>query len=293
MNTAFITKIDSGFKIENSSLKVNGRNFPLRLLEMIIITDDVVVNSKDMLKLSRENISILFISKDSKHFSLCLPLIAKNSDLKASQYRALEDRQGIAKSIVYQKISNHAESLKKYDFDLDIYPFVEEIKRCLNIEELLSIEGRFAKNYFDRYFSIFPKNITKGFRSKNPPLDIVNSLMSYIYTIFYHTITAKLYIAGFEPSISYLHTPFRSHYALSSDILEFFRSDINDFVASEFLNKHLTSEDFSKSSNGGIYLKFEARRELWKRLSLFMREKEKDLKVIIANFKKSIAKSIE
>jgi CRISPR-associated protein Cas1 len=153
----------------------------------------------------------------------------------------------------------------------------------------MGIEGAFARNYFKHYFSMFERKLSKGFRSKNPPQDPVNAMLSFVYMLTYHNITAKLYMRGFDPSISYLHTPFRNHFALSSDIMETLRADINIFVANLFLNNTLTTSDFT--NKGGVYLKYTSRINLWKILKPFMNKINKKVNKQIIKLKKEISKS--
>lgn len=67
---------------------------------------------------------------------------------------------------------------------------------------------------------------------------------------------------GFDPIIGYLHTPFRTHNALASDLIEIFRAEINHAVLGIFQNKLIGKEDFSYK-NGSVYLKFEGRKKIW------------------------------
>lgn len=76
--------------------------------------------------------------------------------------------------------------------------------------------------------------LQKGYRTKQPPLDPVNATLSFVYTLLYYDIASKLVMSGFEPSISYLHEPFREHFALASDIEECVRADANSFVTKLF-----------------------------------------------------------
>jgi len=67
---------------------------------------------------------------------------------------------------------------------------------------------------------------------------------------------------GFEPAIGYLHQPFREHNALSSDLLELFRAEINHTILAIFKNNLLEKSDFSHN-RGGVYLTFEGRKKVW------------------------------
>jgi len=128
----------------------------------------------------------------------------------------------------------------------------------------LGIEGSFSKEYFKYYFTLFPKKFHNSKRTKRPPLDPLNALLSFFYSLLYDIVTIRLLSFGFDPDISYLHTPFRSHHALSSDLLELFRAHINQF-AKIIIDKDMISlEDFTKK--GGVYLKYSGRKKLYEPL---------------------------
>jgi len=91
-------------------------------------------------------------------------------------------------------------------------------------------------------------------------------MMSFLYTIVYYEITNILIKNGFEPQIGYLHEPFRSHNALSSDILELFRSEIDKFVYYLFKEKILIKKDFDTKYR----LRDEARKRVWKEIKGFL-----------------------
>jgi CRISPR-associated protein Cas1 len=150
----------------------------------------------------------------------------------------------------------------------------------------MGIEGSFARNYFKEYFSLIPKIFHKSKRSKKPPQDPVNAVMSYWYSLYYNIITVKLLSYGFEPALGYLHTPFRSHNALSSDILELFRASINQAIFSIFTNKLLTIDDFTKK--GGVYLKYDGRKKIWKEFIALVNILNPKLDAEIANIRKWI-----
>jgi CRISPR-associated protein Cas1 len=99
----------------------------------------------------------------------------------------------------------------------------------------------------------------------------------------YNLITVRLLSFGFEPSIGFLHQPFRSHNALASDFMELFRADVNAFVFRLFDEKLLESSDFSKKN--GVFLKYDARKKIWGEFKSFNQGIEKKLDVEIANLR--------
>jgi CRISPR-associated protein Cas1 len=274
-------------EIKNKQLRIGEQGIPLRLIEMLVIRDDAKLSAKLLLKLSREDISVLIISGNNRDIALTLPQISKNSEMKADQYRALEKRLGLAKYFVDEKIKRHIDHLATVGVLIDKAPWLENVTRAESIDSLLGVEGSFTHHYFGHYFKLFAPNLHKGRRSKRPALDPVNAILSYLYSIIYNLLTAKLYMAGFEPSISYLHTPFRSHYALSSDFMELFRAKINAKVVEWFHDGIIKAEDFSKKN--GVYLKYESRKQLWKPIKEMMDEISKEADTEMSLIRTAIA----
>jgi len=261
MKIAIIDKKDITLKIENNSIKYQEQTIPFKLMDMLILNHRTTLHTKDILKLTKENISILLISYNNNNFSIINSANPKNAEIKFAQYASLERRLIFAKYFLSNKLITHQEHLKNLECNIGVSIQLEQIKSAKSISELMGIEGAFARIYFKHFFKYFPKNMHKSKRSKQPPEDPVNALMSYWYSLYYNIITIRLLSYGFEPSIGYLHTAFRNHNALASDILELFRATINQSVISLFKHNLLTIEDFSKK--GGVYLKYEGRKKVW------------------------------
>ncbi|NLU33515.1 MAG: CRISPR-associated endonuclease Cas1 [Wolinella succinogenes] len=278
--------------IESNTLFFGENRLPLRLVDTLIIAGGIEMSASTPIALSKAKIPVIFVGKNNRDFALLTPLLPKNADLKISQYEALSQKLEIAKDILKTKFITHQASLKEHEIDFAIGAWMDRIELAADIPSLLGIEGSFASLYFERYFSLFKKPLAKGFRSKQPPLDPINAMLSFVYTILYYDIAAKLVISGFEPSISYLHEPFRSHYALASDLEETVRADANSFVAKLFKEQALTSSDFS-AQKGGVYLKNERRKELWNHLKDFLTQTDKKIYAQIALLRKKILKSQE
>ena len=286
MKSIIIDKSDESIAIKGAKLYTKKHTIPTKLIDILILTESVEISPKSLITIANENIAILYLAKDSKKFALTLPCISKNSEMKVMQYKALAYNVDIARRLLYEKFLSHQKSLEAFDITIDITTEVATLALAKDIDSMMGIEGAFARRYFGHYFSLFERKLTKGYRSKNPPQDPINAMLSFIYMLTYHSITAKLYMRGFDPSISYLHTPFRNHFALSSDIMEGLRADINNFVAALFLDKKLTTDDFT--FKGGVYLRYESRRNLWKTLQPFMNTLNKKVNKQIAKLKKEL-----
>jgi CRISPR-associated protein Cas1 len=286
MKIAIIDKKDITLKIENSAIKFEEQTIPFKLMDILILNHRATLHTKDILTLTKNNISILLISYNNDNFSIINSANSKNAEIKLAQYNSHHDKLRFAAYFIKNKLNYHVEQLKAHGIELDIASQLQQIENAIQIDEIMGIEGSFAREYFKHFFALLPKDMHKNRRSKRPPLDPVNALMSYWYSLYYNIITVKLLSYGFECSIGYLHTPFRTHNALASDILELFRAAINQAVISVFANKLLTIEDFSKK--GGVYLKYDGRKKVWGEFVALVDILKPKLDSEIANLKRMI-----
>ena len=278
--------IDKPAKLElkQSTLRVDLQKIPLHLIDTIILIGKHNLDSKLLINLSTKSITVMLLYKNFTQASIIYPLKNKNAELKVQQYKAITNQQTslkIAKYIIKNKISSHLQHLKSHNINID-YDF-KILNEAKDLQEILGIEGSFAKKYFEQYFNLLPKNLHSGKRTKQPPKDPVNALLSLYYTMFYNIITIRVVGFGFEPTLGFLHQPFRSHNALSSDIIEIIRADINEFVYTLFKNKIVSSQDFTKTN--GVFLKYNSRKKLWKEFQAFQNHISPKIDSIIADIR--------
>ncbi len=273
MNIIIIDKKDTVISTTTSQLLINKQKVPFNLIDTILIESRTDLNTKDINRLTKNGISIIILSSKQYIASVISAPNSKNANLKIAQFTAALKPLEIAKMVLKLKIASHIEQLKKHSINLNKSRYFKKTEDAGSLDELLGIEGSFSKAYFTHFFNLFPKKLHSGKRTKRPPKDPLNAVMSWLYTIFYHLITVKLLSSGFDPNIGYLHRPFRDHNALSSDILEVIRADINQFVFTLFNNRYLTSKSFSKKGEG-IYLRYEERKNIYPLLQEFQAQTE-------------------
>ena len=278
MNRLIIDK-NSTIKVHDRTIIVDSQKIPLSLIDILIISGDLEIDLKAISKIAKMNIPLLIVTAKPKEFIFIQKCSIKNGQLKEAQYKALEYKKEIATYILIEKAQRSHNFLQSFDLDR----YIAQIVNARSVEELLGIEGSMAKAYFKLYFERFPKILTKGKRTKHPPLDPVNAMLSYIYTIFYYEIASRLITFGFEPTIGYLHKPFRDHMALASDLLELFRARIDAFVEHLFSDKILLPRDFTNKS--GVYLTKTGRKKLWPHLKALLEENDPKIDQEIANLR--------
>ncbi len=284
MNLTIIDRKTAQIKTDNKTLVVDGQKLPFHLIDTLLIVGKQQLRTEDITLLSHHGIQTILLSANYARSAIVTASGGKSAELKLAQYRAAVTKPlPIARWILTQKISAHIAHLKNHEITVNEAELSEKIKNAETLDALLGVEGSFSRRYFEHYFSLFPKTLHKGKRSKRPPLDPLNALLSWYYTLFYHIIAVRLAGFGFETGIGFLHRPFRSHMALASDLLELFRADINAYVYEIFADKTVTASDFTKK--GGVFLRYEGRKKLYRPFREFLDRLEPRIDAAIAELR--------
>lgn len=167
-------------------------------------------------------------------------------------YAAQEKRLKIAKKFVEGAAFNISKNLKYYinrEKDLSenlgkIMDLSAKINGCTEIPELMGIEGNIRQVYYEAFDVILKEHAMEG-RSKQPPLNEVNALVSFGNMMCYTMCLDQIYHTQLNPTISFLHEPGFRRYSLALDIAEIFKPILVDRVIFRVLNKkEIQSKDF-------------------------------------------------
>jgi CRISPR-associated protein Cas1 len=141
-----------------------------------------------------------------------------------------------------------------------------EIPKCGNIKQLMGVEGNIRKVYYTAWNTIINQDIGFFKRVKNPPDNLINTLISFINTLVYTRVLSELYKTQLNPTVSYLHEPGTRRFSLSLDLAEIFKPILGDRLIFSLLNKNqITDKSFEDGLN-------------------FLTLKEKTIKLIINEF---------
>lgn len=196
-----------------------------------------------------------------------------SSVLRQAQYRASDDptkRLAIARCVVLAKIANARTTLQRGAREADDAAIREALsngarrlvlagraaERVDDIDALRGHEGEAAAEYFSvfdglirhqRYDFRFEK------RSRRPPLDPMNALLSFLYALLLHDSSSALNAVGLDPAIGYLHSERPGRPSLSLDLMEEFRSFLADRTALALVNLgQVKGEGFRKLETGAV-----------------------------------------
>ena len=138
------------------------------------------------------------------------------------------------------------------------------VSRATSLDTLRGIEGDAAA----AYFAVFPQllvnhdeRVVMSGRSRRPPLDPVNALLSFLYTLLTHDCRSALEGCGLDPQCGFLHRDRPGRPSLALDLMEEFRAFLADRVALSLLNrKQITADDFRVEESGAVFLKDDSRK---------------------------------
>jgi len=285
LNTLYVTT--EGAQVykdhETALIKVNGEKklqVPLLHLSSIVCMGPVYVSPELMAACAEAGIHIAFFSPTGRFLARVEGLPGGNVLLRRQQLRCADDREQtlrIARSIVLGKISGarqfllharrDAEEDRKADLEFAasrLSVHAGELAAATDLDMLRGIEGVAARDYF-AVFNLLIKRDDEGLRfngrSRRPPRDPVNALLSFGYALLMQDCAGALAGIGLDPAIGFLHEERPGRLALALDLMEELRCPVVDRLVLALINRsQLGASDFVQDEGGGFRLQDEARK---------------------------------
>lgn len=176
---------------------------------------------------------------------------------QAKAYQSKRRRVGLATKFIEGAAWNMTQNLNYYNRrgksmaepTAQIKQLATSIAQSTEIDELMGIEGNIRKTYYTCFDTILD-DFTMGERTKQPPTNEVNALISFGNMMCYTETLRAIHQTQLNPTISFLHTPGERRYSLSLDISEIFKPILVDRVIFKVLNKSIVTEScFDKRLN--------------------------------------------
>lgn len=266
-NTLKFTTLD-----ENGAEK-ESRYLPIEGTEDLFVFGAMDANSSLYNFLGKNRVAVHFFDFYEHYTGSFMPkeyLLAGKMQIEQTRFY-LDDvkRLALAKKFVEGSCSNILKNLKYYNADSRGKDLETEISGIENlslgiseskrITELMGVEGNIRQVYYSS-FGVIVNDFAMGNRSKRPPENELNAMISFGNSLCYSLVLGCIYHTQLNPTISFLHEPGFRRYSLALDISEIFKPILVDRIIFKLLNrKEIQENDFVHELNG-CYLKESGRK---------------------------------
>lgn len=287
LNTLFVTQPEIYLSLdgENVVLLQDDKKLarlPLHNIESIVNFGYTGISPALMGYCAERNISITFLTMNGRFLARVVGESRGNVILRKTQYRISDNEERsalIARNFILGKIFNNKWIVERMTRDhplrVDVSQFKEvsdqltlilnDIMKCTNLEILRGLEGQAAVTYnkiFDQMILQQKETFYFKERTKRPPLDNVNALLSFAYTLLANDVASALESVGLDAYVGFLHRDRPGRASLALDVMEEIRGIYADkFVLSLINNKVVDGSDFVKKESGAVLMKDEARKK--------------------------------
>ena len=160
---------------------------------------------------------------------------------------------------ILKNLKYYSRSQEKIQESMDAY--VSSIESAIvhlpetnTIPEMMNIEGRIRNIYYSALDDIFPEEYRIVTRTRRPPGNKMNTLISFGNSLMYTTVLSEIYNTQLNPTISYLHEPFERRFSLALDVSEIFKPIIVDRIILKLVNKNMLDDNCFKGEIGDMLL---------------------------------------
>lgn len=291
LNTLFITLEGSYLRKDGAAIEIRHEGetklrVPLHNLDGIACFGwDISASASLMAACAEADVSLSFHNPHGKFLASANGFTSGNILLRREQYRRADHEPAslaIAANMIAAKLANTRHVLMRAARDhggkspdraaalIDSAGFLSVrialIPRATTLDALRGIEGDSAAAYFATFPHLLtnhdPAIIMRG-RSRRPPLDPVNALLSFLYVLLSHDCRSALESCGLDPQCGFLHRDRPGRASLALDLMEELRAFLADRTALSLLNRQqITLKDFEIKENGAVLLKEDSRKKV-------------------------------
>jgi CRISPR-associated protein Cas1 len=235
---------------------------PIETVEALYCFGALDANSALYNFLGQEGIAVHFFGYHENYTGSFMPkdyLLAGKMQIEQTKaYLDKKKRLHLAKGFIDGATWNMVKNLKYYDKrGRDMEPYIERIDALRekielqpDVQSLMGIEGNCRKLYYDA-FNLIINDFEMGNRSKQPPSNEVNALVSFGNMMCYSLTLNQIFHTQLNPTISFLHEPGARRYSLALDVAEIFKPILVDRAIFKVLNrKELQAKHFDNNFNG-------------------------------------------
>jgi len=287
LNTLYITTPNAYAHLENDTLRIDVERekklaVPLHHLGSVVCFGNIMVSPALMHRLATDGKSLVLLDSNGRFKARLEGPISGNILLRQAQHKkCIDDAVAIefARTFIAGKLKNSRQILLRGAREStnadeqavltrttdNISASLRSLATAANLDELRGIEGEAARGYFGALNLLVRADYRADFqmdgRSKRPPRDRMNALMSFLYSMLTNDCRSALETVGLDPQLGFLHAVRPGRAALALDLVEEFRAYIADRLALTLINRgQISAKDFAVREGGAVQLDGDARR---------------------------------
>jgi CRISPR-associated protein Cas1 len=288
LNTLYVTTQGSYLARDGETVAVRVEKetrlrVPLHTLGGIICFGQVACSPPLMQLCAERGVRIAFLSEYGKFWARVEGPVSGNVLLRREQYRWSDDPDKsaeIARAVVVAKVANCRTVLLRVLRDHPEIPGGPEVKAAadslerslallqqpLALDSVRGIEGDAARQYFavfDHLILVQKEEFFFKERSRRPPLDNMNALLSFLYTLLAHDVRSALETVGLDPAVGFMHRDRPGRPSLALDLMEELRPVLADRLALSLVNRQqIKGKGFKTTETGAVTMDDATRKEL-------------------------------
>lgn len=286
LNVLYVTSPDSYLARDNDNVAVHVQNevkarVPIHNLEGIVAFGHCGASPALMALCAESGVALTFLTENGRFLARVSGKVAGNVLLRRRQYRwADSEEQSLrvavgfitgkvanSRTVLLRAVRDHEAailSLAVRDAAAELAARLQSIETSSTLDDLRGFEGDAARAYFGAFDHLILVNKDEFYfreRSRRPPRDKMNALLSFLYAMLTHDVQAALETVGLDPFVGFLHRDRPGRPGLALDLMEELRPFLADRLALSLVNrKQVTSNGFRTAETGGVVMDDETRK---------------------------------
>lgn len=300
LNTLYVSSQGSYLSLDGETVVVEREKekvlqLPFHTLGGLVCFGNVLCSPFLLGACAERDISVSFLSEYGRFLASVRGPVSGNVILRRRQYRMADDSEatrGIAAHVVSGKLANcrvvmnrtvrdhgnkvDVEALRAAAAAID--RIIDIIPVATSVDEIRGYEGLAGAEYFAVFNHLIvdqKEEFVFRERSRRPPLDEVNALLSFIYTLLAHDVRSALETVGLDPAVGFLHRDRPGRPGLALDLMEEFRSVIADRLVLSLINRRqINPKGFTYTTGGAVTMDSDTRKTV---LAEYQKRKQEEV----------------
>lgn len=299
LNTLYVTTPDSYLAREGENILIRLEEetlfrVPSHNIEAIVYFGYPGASPSVLGLCAEKGITVSFLTPNGRFLARVEGPQTGNVLLRRKQYRMADEENNapiLAKYFIAAKIMNSRAVLQRGrrdhpdkvgdNIERSIALLAGSVKKVFDsksLDDIRGLEGDAAQRYFSEIDNLILEQKPDFFmntRSRRPPLDNVNALLSFFYTLLVHECRSALESVGLDPAVGFLHRDRPGRPSLALDLMEELRPYLGDRMVLSLINrKQISKDDFITKENGAVYVLAETRKML---LTAWQKRKQEEI----------------